>query len=420
MNSPDETNSISFEHLGQFWNQLKGTPLINVLLGLAILINLVWVFKAATNYHDQNDFAHYFASSQLYLSGQADLYETDLRPTYEALGWTEFREPIFSPTNPPALVKLFSIYARLPPRTAHWAWLATQVVALSLALGLVYTTVKSDLSVPAYGLIVTVFLFLPFVRTHLIYSQVQLQLLLLILLGFGFLSRGKGWLGCLLVVAAALIKLYPLALLPWFVWRSSNNIRGRLIAGALSVAALIAGVWVTDLSMWQQFIEVARPQISNWVSHSQCFTLCSFGEHIGAIVTGNHESRIYFQSGLGLSFLALVAFQLWVMLRRQPPERIGLAAELAIGILLMLFCGATCWWHYLVFLIFPFSIAAVYLKPTLTVRKTTACVVLLAGMLQLTSSTDFSSLPTLLVLFAPMFSMIALTIYLAYQAVKGR
>jgi hypothetical protein len=73
---------------------------------------------------------------------------------------------------------------------------------------------------------------LPFVYDHFHMGQPNLLLLALMLLGFWLLRRQRGWLAGLPFATAAAIKVFPILILPYLVWR-------RYWRTAASMAALL-------------------------------------------------------------------------------------------------------------------------------------------------------------------------------------
>jgi hypothetical protein len=116
------------EMTGGTW---RGWALEALALGLALFG--VWhVARVLPSRAVGNDFAHYYISSRLLLTG-ADVYSTPLQPEYERWGF-RYTHPIPSATNPPLLVAIFVPFAMLPPRAAFWAWAFFEVVCLGSML----------------------------------------------------------------------------------------------------------------------------------------------------------------------------------------------------------------------------------------------------------------------------------------------
>jgi len=357
----------SEDPLAIFWQKLCRRGAVKALLVIAIVVNCIQAFSTLSHRHEQQDFAHYYASSQLWLEGEP-VYQTDLGPRYEALGWKQTGEPIFHATNPPPLVALFSPFAMLKPQVAHVAWLLFQLSCLVFAIWLSWQCVKDEISIDGFYLVLSVFLFLPFVSNHLFYSQVQLLLMAMILFAFRLTLaakkrssgiHGAGYLACGIIAVATAIKIYPLVLLPWFVWHSHKGLLHRVVAGLVAVLVLVFAVWMTGLHQWLDFYEFALPVIKSWMKAGyECFTLGSASHQLGGVLVGDIESETWLKCGSILGFLLLALYYVRLVFRPLADDRKDLNVEFALLILLMLFCGGTCWWHYLVFLIFPMQVIA--------------------------------------------------------------
>ena len=400
-------------------NLVRDSVLVKAFLLITVLVNISWVYRASTERYNQHDFAHYYVTSKIYLENKEQpsenslgIYGTDLRPEYEKLGWKDFAEEINYPTNPPLLIKLFSLYALLSPETAFHAWSVTQIVSLCLSVWVSFLLVREHLHPNVFWLVLAVFLYLPFVRTHLVYSQIQLPLMAMILVAYLVQKKNLGWLACLIVTFAALIKMYPLVLLPWFVLRSGKSFNSKIGAGLLSAIVLVGGVWLTDWSLWQSFFETARPRISNWVTGSQCFTLSSFFYDFGVMATGNTESKFFLQFGLLMGVVLLCSLYAWVAFLRPAVDERGRLVEFSILLILMLICGATCWWHYLVFLLLPMAVVAITMQPEFTLKKLVVCLVGIAALNPILSTLNSRWIGPMLIWHAPLLVMITMAIYL--------
>ena len=231
-----------------------------------------------------------------------------------------------------------------------------------------------------------------------------------------FGSRTRGMIACVIVVLATLIKVYPLVLLPWFVWRSDRQMTGRIAAGIVAVVALAIGVWLTDISMWLNFIDYGLATVSMWmkISH-ECFTISNTLHQFGSLVTGDVTSDVLVRVGSYIGIAILAVFYLTLVFRSAKPQRDVLNVELALLILLMLFCGATCWWHYLVFLLFPFQVIASKLKdaPVFFSIASFAIVVLLFGKIDFPSA-NIEFLERLLNQ-RPLLAMMLMAAFLAFK-----
>jgi len=353
------------------WQTLCRFGVVKLLLGFAIVVNVFQILSFHSVRQEQQDFAHYYVTSKLWLDGE-NIYGVELQPHYEKLGWDEFDEPVDHATNPPPLLALFAPFASLDPPIAHSAWMLAQLLALVCAVWFAWKCVRGTISFDGFSLLLAIFLFLPFLKVHFYYSQIQLLLMAMILLAqwlsiSAYSSEGgsrlNGILGCVVIAIAALIKIYPLVLLPWFVWRSDKKMAGRFTAGLVAATTLVVGVWLTDIGLWRGFFEHGLSTVSTWIKASlECFTIGNALHQFGSVLTGDHDTDLFVQVGSTIGISLLGVFYIRLLYRSVESGQKQLNVELALLILLMLFCGGTCWWHYLVFLFFPFQVIASQLK----------------------------------------------------------
>lgn len=365
----------NIDPVSKAWKAICHIGAIKLIVAIAMLLNAVQIFGFQSHRQKQQDFAHYYVSSKLWLEGQ-QVYGVDLTPHYEELGWTQFDEPVEQATNPPTLLTIFAPLSSLHPQVAHTAWMLVQLLAFVSAVWFSWQCVKGTISIDGFWLMLAVFMFLPFLKAHFFYSQVQLVLMAMVIYAHHLTlaanesesdSPTQGLIACVVVAIAALIKIYPLVLLPWFVWRSSKHLLGRIAASVVAGLTLVFGVWLTDFQLWKNFIEFGLSTVSIWVRAShECFTIGSALHLFGTMITGELNSNLLVRSGsiIGASLLGL--FFLRLVIKADPSHRRVLNIEFALLILLMLFCGATCWLHYLVFLLLPLLVIASIIKDRLT------------------------------------------------------
>ena len=419
-----EPTGIDTDPVARAWQSMCQIGATKLLVGIAIFLNIFQIFQFHSHRQSQQDFAHYYVSSKLWLEGE-QVYGVDLTPHYESHGWNALEEPVDRATNPPGLVALFAPLAMLNASVAHTAWMLVQILAAVSACWCVWGCVKGTISLDGFRLILAIYLLLPFLKVHFFYSQVQLLLMAMVFCAWRltlaaneskFGSRTRGMIACVIVVLATLIKVYPLVLLPWFVWRSDRQMTGRIAAGIVAGVALAIGVWLTDISMWLNFIDYGLATVSMWmkISH-ECFTISNTLHQFGSLVTGDVTSDVLVRVGSYIGIAILAVFYLTLVFRSAKPQRDVLNVELALLILLMLFCGATCWWHYLVFLLFPFQVIASKLKdaPVFFSIASFAIVVLLFGKIDFPSA-NIEFLERLLNQ-RPLLAMMLMAAFLAFK-----
>jgi hypothetical protein len=194
------------------WTQNRLLDFAAVLFAVVGVVRLALVLPARST---QNDFAHYYVTSRLALDGR-NPYGVPLEPLYAAQGFA-YQAEVPVATNPPTLLWLFAPLALLPSRAAYWVWTAVQAISLAAILALTRRLLRERLSARAWRFVAAGTLASATVYWHFVYAQWQLPLAALVLAAFAWQAAGKHTLACLTIAAAALIKLYPAVLLPWFV-----------------------------------------------------------------------------------------------------------------------------------------------------------------------------------------------------------
>lgn len=414
----------SADALGRLWEALCRTGAIKLFLFAAIVVNLFHASAARSERQNQQDFAHYYASSLLWLEGE-DVYRTDLGKVYQRLGWEEFDEEIKQATNPPMLVAIFAPFAKLSPQLSHITWMLVQLFSLVAAIWLTWNCLRRSISFDSFAFVLSIFLMMPFVFSHLFYSQVQL-LILAMVLGAYVLTiaserkdskgvRAGSLIACVIVAIASLTKVFPVVLLPWFVWRSHKSIPLRLLAGVITAATLIIGVHLLGYDLWIDFTNKGLPTVSTWIKASyECFTFGNAIHQFAVGFGGDIQSDQYIRIGAVLGAIVLALFYLWLIFFGTDSED-AKHIEFALLIVLMLFCGGTCWWHYLVFLLFPMQVASAHIKrqPTMPILCFSALIVLLLANIQL-PTTNSDTLNTVLNQ-RPLIGMILMASFLAWK-----
>ena len=332
-----------------------------LFFGLIVFMGIRIVDLADTRGFE-NDFAHYYVSSKAFLSGNSDIYRIDLGPEYERLNWTKMDEPVFRASNPPALLIFFCAFAVFPPNIAFWLWVTLQIVCLVLIYCICKRLIGNRLSDDQYKMVISAFLVLPILEAHFHYSQVQLLLLVLVLWAYDLSKRGNFLSSCLLICVASLLKIFPLVLLPWFVWNCGRRASQRVRIGVASAAMLLAGLIATGPYLWIDFFETASKGISVWAKSFPSYSICSFFSKFGIIISGSNGSALtntLFSIGLAVSLLMLTLFYVattGIFGKGRFDDR-DKDVEFSTLLVLMLLCGTTCWLHYLVFIFFPVCIA---------------------------------------------------------------
>jgi hypothetical protein len=317
-----------------------------------------------------NDFAHYYISSRLLLTG-ADVYSTPLEPEYDRWGFHYYRG-IPSETNPPFLVELFAPFAALPPRAAFWLWTLLETVCLGYVLMQTWQWTSSRLSAQARMVVCGAIMASAPVYWHFFFSQCQLLIAATILMAYSFLRSGRSVVACVVIATAAWLKIFPVVLLPWFLWRAYANwkMRWKCLGGTLAWS--IGVVWATEWSSWKQFRADAVPVLETWVAQARHFnfTVPSFVKNAAWSVHGFQpewdglHGWVTVGSAIGFALIALAYGFCWRTARRR--QDTDLELEFCLLSVAMLAGIAEGWGHYFVILGFPAAaaVARIVQRPT--------------------------------------------------------
>lgn len=333
---------------------LTGKTLRLLLLLLAVL-GAAKIVASLPGRWGREDFSHYYATSRMLLSGE-NPYTQPLKPFFERHGFV-FDPGINHGTNPPALAWLLAPLARLSPAGAFAWWEIIQACSLLAVFLLTYRLLAPRLSPDLFLTACCVSLYTSPVQLHFYTGQTQLLLLALILLADALLRADRRAAAIGLVTATALLKLFPLVLVPWFLWRIPGQMRDRL--PYLLEAGLVAGLvlWATGPELWLDFtrqglrtiLEYAVNRQSNYSLPSLVLNL-AYAAGAGGPVAGLAPVWMDAAKLLGVAVPLGTYGLLW---------RGRFAPEVALSLLLlaMLVGGVTCWGHYLVLLFVPVMVA---------------------------------------------------------------
>jgi hypothetical protein len=344
-------------------------PLNALALGLAVF-GVVHIARVLPSRAVSNDFAHYYISSRLLLTG-ADVYSTPLEPEYDRWGF-HYTRGIPTATNPPFLIGVFAPFAALPPRAAFWAWTLLETVCLAYVLVQTWQLTSSRLSAPAQMLVCGAIMASAPVYWHFFFSQCQLLIAAMILVAYRFLRNGKPQRACLVIATAGWLKIFPVVLLPWFLWRASADWKMRWKCLGATFAWSIGIVLATGWECWKQFWTHGMAVLERWVTWQRHFnfTAPSFVKNAAWSVHGfNPEwNRLHgwvtIGAVIGLALIALAYGLSWRTGGRQ--KGVDLELEFCLLSVAMLAGITEAWGHYFVILGFPAAVgvARIVQRPT--------------------------------------------------------
>ncbi len=349
-------------------------PAIVIVLLIVGVLRIVVVLPSRAN---QNDFAHYYLSSRLLIDGDAP-YRTPLEPLYAAHGFV-FDARIPTATNPPPLLWLMAPFSAMSPKWAHWMWSAFNGLSLVACLVMIRRFACPDLPRKIWWFAVLAVVWSFPVFEHFAFAQVQLELAVLLLGAFCWQRSRQHAAACVLASLAAALKLFPVLMLPWFVFYSANSWREVVRRSSIVGAVMAVICMATGLTLWKDFLQHGLPVISTGVMNqwgnqsvpSLVLNLASAGREF-ALDPSTSRTWWIIASIVGVLLLAVSYGLIWL---KQGDSRI------AFGLLLvaMVISGTTAWRHYFVILIWPAMVAIelAWKRPELSRRLLTGVIAVL-------------------------------------------
>ena len=184
------------------------------------------------------DFSIYYASALMMRRG-GNPYLESIAPIGRRLGLET--TPIERADSMPTFVLCFEPLTRFSPRTAYWIWFWINLAALVGALAILLAPAAAGLYVSA-ALVVLAIIFPP-VAIHFFWEQSQFIVLLALAAAYRLSARGYDSGAALAIASAALLRLFPLAMIGYFIVRRRWRVIGWLgVWLTLGAAATVAGI----------------------------------------------------------------------------------------------------------------------------------------------------------------------------------
>ncbi|HTS19220.1 MAG TPA: glycosyltransferase family 87 protein [Verrucomicrobiae bacterium] len=344
--------------IGEFWRRLAQNRLLDVAAVALVTICVVQLSRVVPGRANQDDFARYYISGHLLMEGR-NPYTVELVPLYASHGFVlPPGVQIIRSTYPPLAVWLFALLAEFTPGAGFACWVTVEICSLAIILWQTKRllgqrlTKRSDLFVCAAALTSAP------VYWHFIYSQIGLLLAALVLMAYAWHVEGKDTGACIAITIAGLMKVFPLVLLPWFLWRSEGSIRRRAVRAAVVAAVALLVVLITGIPLWLDYVRYILPWLPTDSMGAYNVTFAAYVAKLGVIASGvsplSDDARPWITAGccVGLALIGLCyAMCLWT---RSDPE-----TEFCLLCAAMLAGSIMTWVHGLVFLIFPMAVLGV-------------------------------------------------------------
>lgn len=360
------------------WNRVLRSPVLDAAAVLIAVLHVVWIVQLLPTRTFSFDFNHYYISSRLLREGR-NPYRTPLAGESEKYGFEHVEQtPVAH--NPPLLLWLFAPLTMLAPRPAFWVWVTVEAGSVVAILWLTKRLLRGQLTRRGWLFLSAAVLSSAPVFWHFAFSHVEMTLAAVLLAAYAWHKDGKQALACATVMLVGMIKIYPLVLLPWFVWRSGPSVWKRSQCGAALLAGIGAIVLVTGPAMWADFFARATPTISRWaVGHTFNFTLPSFVINVGQALQSGSASpepgRLWWMVGSSVGLAAIFAAYVFCAMGERDED-----VQFSVLSAAMVTCGLTGWGYYFVMLVFPVGLAVARLAESFSWRQALVLLVLLIAM----------------------------------------
>jgi len=194
----------------------------------------------------------------------------------------------------------------------------------------------------------------------------------MILVAYACLRNGRPTAACLAITTATWLKLFPVMLVPWFLWRAAPDWKTRAKCAGAALVWSVGLVTASGLEQWRQFwlhgMKVLRAW-AEWQRHFN-FTVPSFVKNVAwALHNFDPEwNGLHAWAGagavIGIALVALMYGISWWYARRQKDADVE--CEFCLLSVAMLAGIAEGWGHYYVMLAFPVTVAVarVVVRPT--------------------------------------------------------
>lgn len=319
-----------------------------IVLGLAIVavlaIGFTTVDRAVFHQTPKTDFTVYIRAAQAALDG-GDIYKVQ-----NARGWNYVYLPLFAI----AMIPL----AKLPLIASVLIWYVLSVALLICAIWMsVAMTGGQEFAlrwVPA------LLLFMPLV-TGLVRGQASILMLWLVVAAIYFDWKGRQFTGAICLASAVLLKVFPVVLLCYFVWKKRwRFVLGTLVAisvGTFLLPSLVFG-WEKNIALLNEWTAiVAKPALDFDRAGSPVFEqlldpLKLRNQSLEAVfsrLTGNPRVQ-WLALGLGTTMALTTGFAM----RRLPGAEVQVSAAICWALLIPPVSED----HYFALLLLPVTVLA--------------------------------------------------------------
>ena len=226
-----------------------------LVLGTVLLVGAITLQKAIFLASPRTDFTVYTGAAQAVLDG-ADIYGIQ-----NVRGWRYVYPPLFSIVMVPL--------AKIPLWAAVIAWYLMSVAAVFHSIRMCVAMTRHRLSTHRETMILhymPLLIVIGLLLDGIARGQASLLLMWLVIAGIYFERRGAWLRGAACLAGAVLLKVFPLTLLGYFVWKRKWRFTAVTLAltgvGVFIIPALVFG-WRGNLALLNEWVAViGKPALS--------------------------------------------------------------------------------------------------------------------------------------------------------------
>ncbi len=303
------------------------------------------------------DFSQYYVASRLVLDGKDSLiYDTGLsyQKTAKAYGVQGVKYAMPN-AYPPFVAFFMAPFSLLPYNYARYLFFLISILCNLLAIPLLFSNRSKEQrrELILTGLFAT-FVFYPLYRS-LNMGQINSMLFLFCILALFFSRKDRPWPAGFFIALASVIKIFPLVLIPFFIFKRQYKIIGTTIVSILLLIG-VSAIFL-DINLYVTFFREILPAQASAGGFYRSQGLLSFflrllTETQSAKSLGNYPATanfLYLASSIVVTGAALFT-------TRRKPDAGTLRYDMEYGLyfVVILLILSKSWQHYAIFLLISY------------------------------------------------------------------
>ncbi len=297
------------------------------------------------------DFTAYYTAARLITYGKSPYDATARVLEAQSLGLREDRPYIYLP---PLAIMIIPL-ALLPPEPATLMWFWINVALLILSTMLIIRMLELHRNrIYALALLIGALVSYPVIFSIFV-GQVNVLLLMLLALAWYFARRGTDLFAGIMIATASLIKIFPLCIALYFLWKG----RYRIFLYTLAALIVLIGISIAAVGLDPHLTYVKSVLPTQFVkTHPLNQSLWAFIARI--LPTDQHDALLLWRL-LSVSASALLVLLTVLLVPPGGKDWQALDLEFSLVVVSMLLVSTVSWVGTLTLLIIPYAATAKHL-----------------------------------------------------------